>query len=383
MRETMLRVAEKLVVAEGVVTLTLAHPDGERLPDWAPGAHVDVLLPGGTRQYSLCGDRWDAHHYRVGVLRERGGRGGSAHVHDELAEGDLVGVGGPRNNFGLVPAGHCLFVAGGIGITPLLPMLRQAEIVGAAWHLLYGGRSRATMGFLDELAGHEDHVEVVPQDDRGLLDLDTALADLPTDARVYVCGPPPLLDAVESRCAGWAPGRLRTERFVAAEQGAPVRHAAFEVELARSGLRVTVDPGPACSTPWAPPVCRYCPRAGRARAGPASPPSLLLEADPPHHDAPRAVLAKVLGPRALHRLRQAWFADAEALVEDLLGHAGPGGVTEVDAVPALAEVFPLRVFPDAVGLPDEGRENLLPYRRHRVQRVRAGQCRCGRREHRG
>jgi len=241
-RETMLRVAAKRVVAEGVVTLTLAHPDGQRLPDWAPGAHVDLLLPSGTRQYSLCGDRWDAHHYRVGVLREPGGRGGSAHVHDELAEGDLVGVGGPRNNFGLVPAGHYLFVAGGIGITPLLPMLRQAEIVGAAWHLLYGGRSRATMGFLDELAGHGDHVEVVPQDERGLLDLDTALADLPTDARVYVCGPPPLLDAVESRCAGWAPGRLRTERFVAAEQGAPVRDAAFEVELARSGLRVTVDP---------------------------------------------------------------------------------------------------------------------------------------------
>jgi len=97
------------------------------------------------------------------------------------------------------------------------------------------------------------------------------------------------------------------------------------------------------------------------REAPWRPPSLLLEADPPHHDAPRAVLAKVLGPRALHRLRQAWFADAEALVDDLLGHAGPGGVTEVDAVPALAEAFPLRVFPDAVGLPDEGRENLLPY----------------------
>jgi len=102
-------------------------------------------------------------------------------------------------------------------------------------------------------------------------------------------------------------------------------------------------------------------RANFRREAPWRPPSLLLEADPPHHDAPRAVLAKVLGPRALHRLQQAWFADAEALVDDLLGHAGPGGVTEVDAVPALAEAFPLRVFPDAVGLPDEGRENLLPY----------------------
>lgn len=246
MRETRLRVAEKRVVADGVVTLTLAHPDGERLPDWAPGAHVDLLLPGGTRQYSLCGDRWDAHTYRVGVLREPAGRGGSAHVHDGLAEGDLLAVGGPRNHFGLVPAARYLFLAGGIGITPLLPMVRQAALLGADWRLLYGGRSRATMGFLDELAEHGDRVEVVPQDEHGLLDLDAALARLgdveATDARVYACGPPALLDAVESRCAGWAPGRLRTERFVAAEQGAPVRDTAFEVELARAGRTVTVDP---------------------------------------------------------------------------------------------------------------------------------------------
>jgi hypothetical protein len=100
-----LAVSAKTSVADGVATLELVHPDGKRLPDWTPGAHIDLVLPNGlSRQYSLCGDRWDAHTYRVGVLREVSGRGGSAYVHDELRAGDLVGIGGPRNNFPMVPA---------------------------------------------------------------------------------------------------------------------------------------------------------------------------------------------------------------------------------------------------------------------------------------
>ena len=124
-----------------------------------------------TRQYSLCGDRWDPSTYRVGVLREPAGHGGSAFVHDELAVGDVVGVAGPRNNFPLVPSESYLFVAGGIGITPLLPMIAQADLLGADWRLLYGGRRRASMAFLDELAAYGDRVQVVPQDEHGLLDL--------------------------------------------------------------------------------------------------------------------------------------------------------------------------------------------------------------------
>ena len=148
----MLRVTGKQVVAGDVLTLELASPQGLRLRDWSPGAHIDLVLPNGmTRQYSLCGDRWDPFTYRVGVLRESSGRGGSAFVHDELDVGDLVGVGGPRNNFALVPSEEYLFVAGGIGITPLLPMVAQAELLGADWRLLYGGRTRASMAFLDEL----------------------------------------------------------------------------------------------------------------------------------------------------------------------------------------------------------------------------------------
>ncbi|WP_205347109.1 PDR/VanB family oxidoreductase [Pseudonocardia broussonetiae] len=239
-----LRVAAKEVASDGVVVLTLRHPDGARLPDWAPGAHVDLILPtGAVRQYSLCGDRFDAFRYRVGVLREPDGRGGSAYVHDVLAVGDTVGVGGPRNHFPLVPSERYLFVAGGIGITPLLPMVRQADALDADWTLVYGGRTRASMAFLDELAAHGDRVHLVPEDECGRIDLPRWLADPQPDVAVYCCGPGPLLDAVERACAHWRPHALRTERFVAKEQGAPVRDEPFEVELARTGRSVTVTPG--------------------------------------------------------------------------------------------------------------------------------------------
>jgi ferredoxin-NADP reductase len=239
----MLRVTGKKVVAGDVLTLELASPQGLRLRDWSPGSHIDLVLPNGmTRQYSLCGDRWDPFTYRVGVLREQSGRGGSAFVHDELDVGDQVGVGGPRNNFALVPAEHYLFVAGGIGITPLLPMVQQAELLGVDWRLLYGGRTRTSMAFLDELVPYGDRVQLVPQDEFGLLDLPAFLGSQRPGVRIYSCGPAPLLAAMEAACAGWPAHTLRTERFVAEDLGGPVRTAPFEVELARSGTIVTVTP---------------------------------------------------------------------------------------------------------------------------------------------
>ncbi|MCX5320130.1 MULTISPECIES: PDR/VanB family oxidoreductase [unclassified Streptomyces] len=233
-------------MAEGVVSLTLTHPNGGRLPDWTPGSHIDLILPDGTtRQYSLCGDRWDAHTYRVAVLREPAGRGGSAYVHDRLRPGDRVGVGGPRNNFPLVPSEKYLFIAGGIGITPLLPMVRQAELLATEWQLLYGGRTRASMAFREELAAaYGERVHIVPQDECGLLDLNAWLEGPNADTKVYCCGPAPLLAAVEQAAASWGPYGLRTERFTArTDQAEPLRATPFEVELRRSGRAVTVSPG--------------------------------------------------------------------------------------------------------------------------------------------
>lgn len=234
-------VREHLPVAEGVAALVLAAADGAELPAWEPGAHVDLLLGDGlTRQYSLCGDPADRSTYRVGVLREDAGGGGSRFVHDELRVGSAVPVRAPRNHFRLEPATQYVFVAGGIGITPILTMIARAETAGAGWTLLYGGRRRASMAFLDELERHGDRVTLWPQDTHGLLDLDALLGEPRPDTLVYACGPGPLLDAVEARCAGWPPGALHIERFAAAPLAAPVRDEPFEVELARTGRVLTV-----------------------------------------------------------------------------------------------------------------------------------------------
>ncbi|MGH3519257.1 MAG: PDR/VanB family oxidoreductase [Micromonosporaceae bacterium] len=235
----------KCAAADGVVVLALSCPGGDPLPAWEPGAHIDFHLgPDLVRQYSLCGDPADATRWHVAVLREPAGRGGSRYVHDELAEGSTIHVRGPRNHFVLLPAKRYLFIAGGIGITPIIPMIAAAEAAAAEWRLVYGGRSRSSMAFRSSVvSAYGAKVDLRPQDETGLLDLDTLLSEPWDDALVYCCGPEPLLTAVEQRCAGWAPGSLRVERFAPKAMAEPVRHDTFEVALARSGATVLVPPG--------------------------------------------------------------------------------------------------------------------------------------------
>jgi ferredoxin-NADP reductase len=242
--EDTLVVRSRDVVAEDVVALTLAAPDGSALPAWTPGAHVDLLLADDlTRQYSLCGNVGDRSRWRVAVLRSPDSAGGSRQVHEHLTEGAAVGVRGPRNHFPLVAAPRYLFVAGGIGITPMLPMLAEAEAAGADWHLYYGGRNRSSMAFLDELARHGDKVTVVPQDEAGMLDLGAILGSPRDGTLVYCCGPEGLLGAVETGCQGWPPGTLHLERFAAKTARAPEgTETGFDVVLQRSGITLTVGP---------------------------------------------------------------------------------------------------------------------------------------------
>lgn len=231
-------------IAEGVLSIELAAPDGERLPAWRPGAHIDVLLPGEiVRQYSLCGNPEDADRWRIGVLHDPCSRGGSSYLHEELEEGGRLTVAGPRNNFGLVDSKRYLFIAGGIGITPIIPMIRTVAGQGKPWTLLYGGRSRRSMAFLEEIGeipGGEIHI--VPQDEFGLLDLDRFLGQHDPEAAVYCCGPGPLLNAVEEKCQTWRAGALHLERFAPSEKAAGKEAGSFEVELARSGRRLVVPP---------------------------------------------------------------------------------------------------------------------------------------------
>jgi ferredoxin-NADP reductase len=225
--------------AEGVVSVVLALPDGGALPAWQPGAHVDLVLPDMVRQYSLCGSPEDRGSYRLGVLREPDGRGGSRHVHEHLAVGDTVGVRRPRNRFPLVEAPRYVFVAGGIGITPLLPMISELAERGADWSLVYGGRSRSSMAFLPELARYGDRVSVRPQDEFGLLGLEGICAAA-GGAAVYCCGPEPLIAALEAVCGRRPDIDLHLERFTARQLEPDLGRARFEVHCADSDVTVAV-----------------------------------------------------------------------------------------------------------------------------------------------
>lgn len=241
--EVTLTVASRDLLAEGVVVLGLADADGAPLPSWAPGAHIDLYLGQDlSRQYSLCGNVQDVHRWQVGVLLEAEGRGGSRYVHEHLHIGTQLKARGPRNHFELLPASRYLFIAGGIGITPLIPMIEDAESRGVDWSLLYGGRTISSMAFLDRLSKYGDRVAVQPQDTHGLLDLASLLGEPSDDTLVYCCGPEALLDAVEAQMSDWKPDALHLERFTPKTIETPISEQTFEVELVRSGITLHVTP---------------------------------------------------------------------------------------------------------------------------------------------
>ncbi|WP_460358368.1 PDR/VanB family oxidoreductase [Mycobacterium sp. ZZG] len=239
-----LRVTQLRLEADAVISVELRSPTGGRLPDWSAGAHIPVTLPSGAvRQYSLCGSADDPHSYTVAVLKVDGGRGGSREVHDRLRPGDVLEVGEPRNDFALVDSPRYLLLAGGIGITPILAMVEalQARPLPPPVTVVYGGRSRAAMAFTDRLAGR-DFVQLYPQDEVGLPDIERAFADSPAGTAVYCCGPPAMLAAVKQISTRYPDMPLHVEQFTAATPALEARSedGAFEVELARTGVTVRV-----------------------------------------------------------------------------------------------------------------------------------------------
>jgi ferredoxin-NADP reductase len=210
-------VAQRRIVArdEDVVALKLVAADGKPLHRWHPGAHIDIHLPSGrVRQYSLCGDPDAGDSYRIAVRRIPGGGGGSTEVHDAVRVGTRVTTNGPRNAFPLTIPDHgrLRFIAGGIGITPILPMLRLAESVGADWSIVYAGRSVESMPFLDEVRCFGERVEVLAGGMGGAAQL---VGDCEDGTAVYACGPPPMLTAIRQRLAGRHRVELHFERFAA------------------------------------------------------------------------------------------------------------------------------------------------------------------------
>ncbi|OMC38770.1 ferredoxin [Mycobacterium sp. GA-1841] len=230
--------------AEGVVSVLLQPCSDELLPAWEPGAHIDLVLPTGIqRQYSLCGPVGERSYYRIGVRRERTSRGGSEYVHAFLRPGQQLRVAGVRNTFRLQRADSYVFVAGGIGITAILPMIRQAESWGLDWKLLYGGHTAASMPFLDDVRKFGPRVSFYPSDAGGRIPLGEYFADVQPGVKIYACGPAALLSALQDSVAHWPADSLHLERFKPRERARSTGDKPVEVVCAASGATVNVEAG--------------------------------------------------------------------------------------------------------------------------------------------
>jgi ferredoxin-NADP reductase len=241
-RTIALTVADRQVVAhdQDVIALTLV---GEHLPRWHPGAHIDIHLPSGlVRQYLLCGDPAIPDSYRIAVRRIPDGGGGSIEMHD-LTVGASITTRGPRNAFPLTvpgygsPARRFRFIAGGIGITPILPMLRLAQGRGVDWSMVYAGRSRDSLPFVDEVSRFGDRIQIRTDDVGGLPTATELLGDCPDGTAVYACGPAPLLTAIRSELVDRDNVELHFERFAAPPV---VDGKEFTVPVASTGETVRV-----------------------------------------------------------------------------------------------------------------------------------------------
>ncbi|NOV27895.1 oxidoreductase [Cupriavidus necator] len=241
-----LRVQAMRYEARGVVSIELQDPEGKTLPEYSPGAHIDLHLGNGlVRSYSLCGAPETRTRYTVGVLLDRGSRGGSRYVHEQLRVGATLTVGAPRNNFELdESAAHTVLVAGGIGVTPIVCMARRLAELGKSFTLIYCARSRPEAAFVEALSAYGDAVRFHFDDEAGAPpDLKALLGGLDAQTHFYCCGPGPMLNAFEAACAAHAYANVHIERFAADPSTEAVQEGEYVVQLSRTGSLVRVPSG--------------------------------------------------------------------------------------------------------------------------------------------
>jgi tetrachlorobenzoquinone reductase len=222
----------------------LTPVDGNPLPAYEPGAHIDVHLPNGiVRQYSLIQPEPDPTRYTIAVKRDPASRGGSRCVHEELRVGRTLRISAPRNNFPLVEnAAHVILLAGGIGITPIWCMVQRLARLDRSWQLYYACRSRADMAFLHALERMSSVQFHFDEESGGkFLDIDAIVAAAPRDTHLYCCGPTPMLKAFEAATASWPREQTHVEYFTPKEE--PAKTGGFVVELARSGKEFVIPEG--------------------------------------------------------------------------------------------------------------------------------------------
>ncbi|MBR0854475.1 PDR/VanB family oxidoreductase [Bradyrhizobium liaoningense] len=245
-RAVELRVKRITYEAENINSYELVAPDGAELPPFAAGAHIDLHLANGLiRSYSLLNHQYERHRYQIAVNKDPASRGGSAFIHHEIRAGDMVTASCPRNNFALVEhADRSILIAGGIGITPLLSMVRRLETLGRSWQLFYAARTRRAAAFLDELntvRPNALHVDFDDERSGQVFDLAGIVARAPANAHLYCCGPAPMLVAFEAAAAARPADLVHVEYFKAKQ--APAVGGGFELRLARSNRIISVDPG--------------------------------------------------------------------------------------------------------------------------------------------
>lgn len=240
----LVKVAAMREVATDIVQFDLRAVDGRPLPAFSAGAHIDVHTPAGlVRQYSLCGPIDDADHYSIAVKHERGGRGGSASLHDGMEVGSPLGISPPRNHFPLVAsAAHTVLIAGGIGITPFVAMIATLDRAGQSWELHYCARSaehaafhtRLSARYPDRVTTYFSEAPILP-----VRDIVGLVAASPSNVHLYCCGPAGLMRAVQAATPDTATSRVHFEWF-AADRDDAAPNEPFELELASSGKVLAV-----------------------------------------------------------------------------------------------------------------------------------------------
>jgi len=243
------RVKRMTYEAERINSYELVPPVGGELDPFTAGSHIDLHLPDKMiRSYSLLNDQRERHRYVIAVNKDAASRGGSSFLHDQVRVGDILTVSAPKNNFPLrEDADASVLIAGGIGITPLLSMIRRLESLERRWDLFYAARTRGAAAFLDELGSLRPNVHlnlpVDVDDERSgrMFDLASIVRKAPAQAHLYCCGPAPMLEAFEAAAADRPGHCVHVEYFRARE--APALEGGFEVKLAKSNRTVAVKAG--------------------------------------------------------------------------------------------------------------------------------------------
>jgi vanillate O-demethylase ferredoxin subunit len=238
------QVADVRAEACDVMTIELRAPGGGNLPPFEPGAHLDLHLPNGLlRQYSLTNDWRERDRYVIGVGRAEKSRGGSNYVHSHIRAGMQLKVSAPRNNFPLDPdAERFLFIVGGIGVTPIMAMIRWCVALSKPWRLIYAARSRQRAAFYEQICSLAQSCAQFHFDDEAgqVLDAAQAMSSWSPGERIYCCGPTPLMEAVKSLSEQLPPDTVRFEWFAVPESDEPQESDGFTVRLERSGKEFQV-----------------------------------------------------------------------------------------------------------------------------------------------